>query len=533
MLFPFDVWVISFVPYVALCAHEPSFLERRPQLVDTLMKNCGQPVYQEVSAKDFQKELQSVLNKERKKGMVTEVHDRILSLVQMWADAFQPFRTQFPGFTETYNKLTQEGYHFPPRDPSDSFVVSASTPASTRANVAPTSAPAARTGSSTSTSSSTPGLANAPASRTSQQAAHGTGTGRSPAQGQPLTGQQAAQLAAYGQHIGYDMYGRPVVMAPPPQGHQQPQYSQQQPSRTQLSLPEQREKLKNDLAVVSVNAGLLIDMLQAAEPGEDFTRNELVQELLTTVRAMQPRLVSLLESVSDDVMMMEVLSRNDEVNRALDKYEQLSGARVSRDVGDLGGSAPQQQQRVPPSPDQQRPQGTGTLLDMNSPTRASGTATTSNPNAALSPSELLMSDMSLNDRRPAQHEPTMMSHAQQQQDDDDMFNLLAQRQPGKGPAASAGRTATSAASANDEDDFDKIARRTSVRSSNSPVTANGAPAQRNPAMPVVADDQDEFDSFLNARLAKHQGDSSQSNMRTVDDKQKQRMENKNDELFEL
>eukprot|EP00762_Andalucia_godoyi_P002424 ANDGO_02781.mRNA.1 Vacuolar protein sorting-associated protein 27 len=534
-------------------------------LLETVMKNCGPAVYVEVGSKDFQKDLVSVLQKERKKGVISDVQDKILFLIVQWNECFEPLKLQYPGFCDTYKAVRDLGFGFPPVNSQDLFEVR-------------------------SVAVSNPRLSSSSAA--SYPAQHASYGGAQPQQPPGVL---------------FDAYGRAVVTGQQhpvhPQTHAQPQPQPQQPYSAAgygAQPPMQRTqdpqvaaaKLKKDLSMVSENAGVLIDVLQAVEPGDDVRSNELVQELVRNVRAMQPRMISLLETVSDDATLAEILVCNDEVNRALDKYERMSGDVAARagEPASVPASAPSHGSPPRSSNGSANTAASATgfvgnaatpgtvLLDFNDAPAAAGPTSSSSSSrtsastanrADMTPSQLLDSMTLAESTAPAAGFATAAAAASSaspshsistggraannsnggtvgDDDGEDMFGQIARRSQSRpqhsgsaGPASSSpsipspAPRAPAPLPADFEDEFEVLARRGSGASSSSntapaPALARAPASSSTGASAMPADD--DFDSFLNARLLQQQ---QQGNVRTVDSKQQQKMEKTSDDLFQL
>jgi hypothetical protein len=52
-----------------------------------------------------------------------KVEDRVLALVQLWADTFMMQEDTYPAFMRVYRELRQDGLKFPPRDPNERFMI--------------------------------------------------------------------------------------------------------------------------------------------------------------------------------------------------------------------------------------------------------------------------------------------------------------------------------------------------------------------------------------------------------------------------
>lgn len=87
-------------------------------LTETLVKNCSFPLHKQIAGKDFQKALIKAYQEDAKKrnGRPSPVGEKILSLVQEWAEAFGRFADTLPGFQETFNFFSDKHVEFPARN---------------------------------------------------------------------------------------------------------------------------------------------------------------------------------------------------------------------------------------------------------------------------------------------------------------------------------------------------------------------------------------------------------------------------------
>jgi len=87
-------------------------------VLETCVKNCGKPFHAQVANKDFINDLVKLIGP--KNGPPGDVQDKVLSLIQIWADAFRN-QPDLKGVCEVYEELRSKGIEFPPTDP-DSIV---------------------------------------------------------------------------------------------------------------------------------------------------------------------------------------------------------------------------------------------------------------------------------------------------------------------------------------------------------------------------------------------------------------------------
>ena len=82
-----------------------------------------------------------------------------------------------------------------------------------------------------------------------------------------------------------------------------------------LLQPDQVSKIRADLNVTQSNMAVLSDMLGELRPGQEHPEDHsLFQQLHATCRAMQTRLVELIDQVDDDQLTADLLEVNDNMN---------------------------------------------------------------------------------------------------------------------------------------------------------------------------------------------------------------------------
>jgi len=106
------------------------------QLIDTCLKNCNINFHRYANNRGLVPPLATLLKRKRKKlnvldkmtGLYKEagwraVEDKVLGMMQLWADTFMMQEDKFPVFMSTYRELRKEGLKFPPRDPNERYMI--------------------------------------------------------------------------------------------------------------------------------------------------------------------------------------------------------------------------------------------------------------------------------------------------------------------------------------------------------------------------------------------------------------------------
>ncbi|BFF97377.1 TOM1-like protein 2 [Drosophila madeirensis] len=236
-------------------------------VLETCVKNCGKAFHVLVAQKDFINELVKLIGP--KNDPPAAMQEKVLSLIQIWADAFKN-QPDLNGVTQMYMELKNKGIEFPVAD------LDAMAPIYTPQRSVPEVHP-----------------------HPQLMAAH------------TVSPQHVAAVAAA------------AAAAPPSSGP--------------LHLtPEQGAKLRSELEIVSNNMAILSEMLSVLKPGQESTDDyALLNELTSTCKEMQSRIVDLIGRVQDDELTAEFLRINDELNNLFLRHQRYEKTRSQG----LGGAA--------------------------------------------------------------------------------------------------------------------------------------------------------------------------------------------------
>ncbi|KAI3365566.1 hypothetical protein L3Q82_010656, partial [Scortum barcoo] len=248
-------------------------------VLETCVKNCGHRFHALVTSRDF---VDGVLVKiiSPKNNPPTIVQDKVLALIQAWADAFRS-SPDLTGVVQVYEELKRKGIEFPVSE------LDTLSPIHT-----PQRAATAPEGDSTLHKYST-------------------------------TTQHTPQAV--------------------PSAYTTPQVPNIHASGSINPTPEQICRLRSELDIVRGNTKVMSEMLTEMVPGqEDASDYELLQarncyflpfsmsELNRTCRAMQQRIVELISCVSNEAVTEELLHVNDDLNNIFLRYERYERFRSGR-----------------------------------------------------------------------------------------------------------------------------------------------------------------------------------------------------------
>eukprot|EP00001_Collodictyon_triciliatum_P018410 03428_4 len=133
-----------------------------------------------------------------------------------------------------------------------------------------------------------------------------------------------------------------------------------QPAAPAMTPQQIREKIRSDLSVAKGTINLFSETLGFIDPKvEDVKSNELISEFQRNTKDIQQRIMKLIETVTDEELLPELLSLNDEAVRCLSTYDSMVKKEplVSTNLIDIGipsqeHSQPRQTAQAKPTPSQ-------------------------------------------------------------------------------------------------------------------------------------------------------------------------------------
>lgn len=248
-------------------------------ILETCVKNCGHRFHVLVASRDF---IDGILVKIvlPKNNPPAIVQDKVLGLIQAWADAFRS-SPDLTGVVHIYEELKRKGMEFPMAE------LDALSPIHTPGRCVPEVDPAT----------------NKPIPPSLQK---NISTMSFPSAPNTLTGYSVPQ----------SLSSSPITVN-----------------------VEQLTRLRSELEVVRGNTKVMSEMLTETVSGEENQSDlELLQELNRTCRAMQQRVVELLSNVTNEEITEELLHVNDDLNNVFLRYERFERCRTGCGIPDTDDS---------------------------------------------------------------------------------------------------------------------------------------------------------------------------------------------------
>ncbi|XP_062388074.1 target of Myb protein 1 isoform X2 [Sardina pilchardus] len=230
-------------------------------VLEACVKNCGHRFHILVSTREF---IEGVLVRAilPRNNPPLVMQDRVLSLIQAWADAFRS-SPDLTGVVSVYEDLRRKGLEFPNSDLEALPPIHTPTPTRSVKDPRP-----------------------------------------------PVTVYSAPRSP------------KPSSQ-PPSQPESQPPQSQSPDGPVILS-PQQLKRLRADIQVVQGNLTIMSDMMTQMHPGCAQTSDkELLLQLYGTCKDMQEKLVELIPRLSEEKLVEELLVTNDDINTTFTRYRRF------------------------------------------------------------------------------------------------------------------------------------------------------------------------------------------------------------------
>lgn len=255
-------------------------------VLETAVKNCNHRFHVLVCNKEFVQDLIKLIGPKFDAPQI--IQERVLSLIQAWADAFREDPT-LAGVVQSYDDLKSKGVEFPAADLDTLAPIK--TPKRTVFNQPP-----------------------APLEQPQQQQ-------QLPQQQQRSYAQAVNPDPTYDGLVFRELGLEPIAPT-----------------------PEQLTTLRADLDVVNQNIQVFRESLTDVVPGKETAEElQLLSDLHHTCRQMQVRIMDLIQNVRSEDVTYELIMVNDSLNSVFEKYDRFvlnrngeKQAAEARDLIDMG-----------------------------------------------------------------------------------------------------------------------------------------------------------------------------------------------------
>ncbi|KAL2309276.1 hypothetical protein Nmel_005467 [Mimus melanotis] len=312
-------------------------------VLETCVKNCGHRFHVLVSSQDFVEGVlvRTILPKNNPPAIV---HDKVLTLIQSWADAFRS-SPDLTGVVAVYEDLRRKGLEFPMTDLD---------------MLSPIHTPQRTVYSSNSQSGQNSPAVNSPQQMESILHPVTLPPGRSTSSDAPITPTPEQELLRAKMSGDKELPGgyslqlckQACICGAIPCHSELPQLCPSLPWQScHFTSLLQLGKLRSELEVVNGNTKVMSEMLTELVPSQAEPSDlELLQELNRTCRAMQQRVLELIPRVLHEQLTEELLLINDNLNNVFLRHERFERLRTGQPVKapneaensliDLGPSTP-------------------------------------------------------------------------------------------------------------------------------------------------------------------------------------------------
>jgi len=296
------------------------------ELLESLMKNCHEPLHSQVGTADFLGELSRLALASRTAG---EVAQRALALIDSWGVAFQghPRLTEFHA---TYRALLAQGVEFPARDLDQMSPFY--TPAAQPSAPLPLAGGGRGGGGGSGGGGGRGGLSSSPEPTALQLVPDDPLPSAAPPAARPAAPLPPGATTAHDDEEA--MLQRALSLSleeADPVAASEASAAADEAARAARAVAavEELQRIEGDVATLTANVALFSECLAAAgeEPAEVLA-NEVLVDMLPSLRESQPRVLRLIEGgeVEDEGLVERLFALHEQLSYCVGKYDELAGA---------------------------------------------------------------------------------------------------------------------------------------------------------------------------------------------------------------
>uniref|UniRef100_A0A0E0J336 VHS domain-containing protein n=1 Tax=Oryza nivara TaxID=4536 RepID=A0A0E0J336_ORYNI len=282
-------------------------------VLETLSKNCGDVVYQQIIERDILSEMVKIV----KKKPDLNVREKILSLIDTWQVAFGGASGRYPQYHAAYQELRNAGVDFPPREEN---TVPLFTPPQTQPLRQPHLYP--------------------PPGQSYEDAAIQASLQSSAPSAPALRQQKAVSMLLLDDLCASKLNPEDLQLSTTGEYGKKPY--RQDIHRTRAILSE----IQSARGIVDV----LDEMLNALDHRHpEGVREEVIVDLVGQCRSYQGRVMDLVSNTGDESLLFQALGLNDELQRVLQRHDDIAKG-VPPGSGPAPAAANVNQGTAPPRP---------------------------------------------------------------------------------------------------------------------------------------------------------------------------------------
>lgn len=275
-------------------------------LAETCAKNCGEGMHIQFADREFLAILKETIV--GKRGVSTIVRTKTLQLIQMWSDGFRRNEPRLQPLRELYLQLRSMNIEFPAMDLDTMAPIFSPEPTCTPPPPPPAAAAAVGRVPNVQT------LSDEEFARQLERQMREDDERSIQSSEVPIPQERQSSC---GPALAGSLYNRRTGQAPPNSTNpasrfQQPRHSPQQPPT--ITSARDLDKIRKDLIIVKENTQLLEAMLIGTGWSEDL------MNVASTCRAMHQRIIELLDQITNEEVMVQLIGVNDTLQTLLSKY---------------------------------------------------------------------------------------------------------------------------------------------------------------------------------------------------------------------